>query len=297
MGLFYSVKNPKYASTIPNEYVTFLDGKKFPSYSLKGNDILYPIIDDEKKKEFFKNEFQRFRDVGYNLEPGIIDNENLMYFLCNYYKSKHPFHIGNKLALLAFRILWVKGINAIYEEQGVNIAFKHFELIICQMTKKAVLLSLPFLKKNKPTKSFPFSVGEKVSFSYLLEMAEAIQKTKDTLKEKEEKLKIEGDIIELEKLQKKMEFLELDIPQFIPIVMSSSKSALEKSGFFSSAGFQQTKNVLLKAAVEGRKDWFRGLKESISIGKLIPAGTSYLNKKYSLDAVYYYQKKKVQTKD
>lgn len=293
LHLFYSVKNPNYASTIPNEYVAFLEGKKFPfdQFMNEKKDILYPALELEERKIFFKNEPQRFRDVAYNLKAGIVGNENLIQFLCNYYKSKHHFHIGNKLALLAFRMLWVKGINSIYEEQGVNISLKHFELVIRQMTKKALLLSLP--KKAKISEELSFFLYEKISSSYLIEMGEAIQKMKDTLKEKEEDLKRKGDIVEFEKLQKKLEILDLEIPQFIPIVMSSSKSALEKRGFFSAAGFQETKNVLLKAAVEGKKDWFQGLKESIILGKLIPAGTSFLNQKHSLDALYYYQKKKV----
>ena len=57
--------------------------------------------------------------------------------------------------------------------------------------------------------------------------------------------------------------------------------------FISAASFQETTRVLTKAAIEGRIDWLRGLKENIVIGHLIPAGTGSQNyknsfRKYSL---------------
>ena len=51
---------------------------------------------------------------------------------------------------------------------------------------------------------------------------------------------------------------------------------------------QQTKKVLAKAAIEGTTDWLRGLKECVIIGRLIPAGSAFLNYKNSLDHVYFY---------
>jgi hypothetical protein len=78
-------------------------------------------------------------------------------------------------------------------------------------------------------------------------------------------------------------------PKFTPIFMSSTNSALNKDGFLSSSGFQETKRVLTKAAMEGTIDWLRGLKECIIIGRLIPAGSSFLNYKNYLDNIYYYK--------
>jgi DNA-directed RNA polymerase beta' subunit len=279
---FYAVKNKKCASNMPNEYVTFLESGRYSDYLIN-----YPISwykDDDKKNN------QRFRDVGLNLKSGIIGSDFLMQFLCNYYKSKYDFYKGNKLALLGFRILWVKGINSIYEEQGVNIALKHFELVICQMTKKALVLSSP--RKG----ILSFFVYEKVSSSYLMEITDAVKKIEYNFKEREKELKKQGNLFELSLHKQRFENLNLEMPRFIPVVMASSKAALEKRGFFSAAGFQETKNVLLKAAVEGKKDWFQGLKESIIIGKLIPAGTSFLTQRYSLDCLYFYQKKKLNSK-
>jgi hypothetical protein len=274
---FYAVKDIKHASNIPKKYAAFLESRRYTDY-FEGSRMSTYKNEDKKNTK-------RFCDVGLNLKPGIIGSDFLMQFLCNYYKSKYDFSMGNKMALLAFRILWVKGINSIYEEQGVNISLKHFELVICQMTKKALVLSAP----RKAILSF--IVYEKVSSSYLMELVDTVQKMKDSLKEKEKELKRKGNLFELSIHQKKCQNMNLEIPRFIPIVMASSKAALEKRGFFSAAGFQETKNVLLKAAVEGKKDWFQGLKESIIIGKLIPAGTSFLTQRYSLDSLFFYQKK------
>ena len=69
-------------------------------------------------------------------------------------------------------------------------------------------------------------------------------------------------------------------------MLGITKSALNTVSFISAASFQETTRVLTKAAIEGRVDWLRGLKENIIIGHLIPAGTgspNYRNcfKKYS----------------
>jgi DNA-directed RNA polymerase subunit beta' len=54
-----------------------------------------------------------------------------------------------------------------------------------------------------------------------------------------------------------------------------TKAALNTDSFLSAASFQHTITVLASAAIEGRTDALRGLKESVLIGKLIPAGTGY----------------------
>ena len=52
---------------------------------------------------------------------------------------------------------------------------------------------------------------------------------------------------------------------------------MNNPSFISAASFQETTRVLTKAAIEGRVDWLRGLKENIIIGHLIPAGTGSQN--------------------
>jgi DNA-directed RNA polymerase subunit beta' len=61
------------------------------------------------------------------------------------------------------------------------------------------------------------------------------------------------------------------------LLLGITKAALNNPSFISAASFQETTKVLTKAAIEGRLDWLRGLKENIIIGHLIPSGTGYKN--------------------
>jgi DNA-directed RNA polymerase subunit beta' len=60
---------------------------------------------------------------------------------------------------------------------------------------------------------------------------------------------------------------------YVPLLLGITKAALNNPSFISAASFQETTRVLTKAAIEGRVDWLRGLKENIIIGHLMPAGT------------------------
>ena len=67
---------------------------------------------------------------------------------------------------------------------------------------------------------------------------------------------------------------------YVPLLLGVTKAALNNPSFISAASFQETTRVLTKAAIEGRCDWLRGLKENIVLGQLIPSGTgckSYFN--------------------
>jgi DNA-directed RNA polymerase subunit beta' len=52
-----------------------------------------------------------------------------------------------------------------------------------------------------------------------------------------------------------------------------TKASLQTESFMSAASFQETTKVLTEAAIHGKVDYLRGLKENVIIGKLIPAGT------------------------
>ena len=66
---------------------------------------------------------------------------------------------------------------------------------------------------------------------------------------------------------------------YVPLLLGVTKAALNNPSFISAASFQETTKVLTKAAIEGKVDWLRGLKENIIIGHLIPAGTGSQNYK------------------
>jgi DNA-directed RNA polymerase subunit beta' len=59
----------------------------------------------------------------------------------------------------------------------------------------------------------------------------------------------------------------------IPVLLGVSKVALSSESFLSAASFQETSQILIRAALRNQEDKLRGLKENVIIGKLIPAGT------------------------
>jgi DNA-directed RNA polymerase subunit beta' len=127
-------------------------------------------------------------------------------------------------------------IQRIYVSQGAIIHDKHIEVIIRQMFSRV---------RIKDAGDSSFSVGEIVERSKLLE---------DNVKLKKEKKKPAKAVI---------------------VLLGISRVALTTDSFLSSASFQETSRVLIRAAMEGKEDKLRGLKENVIIGKLIPAGTGF----------------------
>jgi DNA-directed RNA polymerase subunit beta' len=62
-----------------------------------------------------------------------------------------------------------------------------------------------------------------------------------------------------------------------PLLLGITVASLSTDSFFSAASFQETTRVLTEAAISGRVDFLRGLKENVIVGRLIPAGTGYLD--------------------
>ena len=58
-----------------------------------------------------------------------------------------------------------------------------------------------------------------------------------------------------------------------PLLLGITKASLSTDSFISAASFQETTRVLTEAAIAGRVDYLRGLKENVIVGRLIPAGT------------------------
>ena len=58
-----------------------------------------------------------------------------------------------------------------------------------------------------------------------------------------------------------------------PLLLGITKASLSTESFISAASFQETTKVLTEAAIEGKVDYLRGLKENVIMGRLIPAGT------------------------
>ena len=69
-----------------------------------------------------------------------------------------------------------------------------------------------------------------------------------------------------------------ETPLGIQILLGISEVSLNSESWLSSASFQQTSRILIKACLEGKEDKLRGLKENVIIGKLIPVGTGFTPK-------------------
>ena len=60
-----------------------------------------------------------------------------------------------------------------------------------------------------------------------------------------------------------------------PLLLGITKASLSTDSFISAASFQETARVLTEASISGRIDYLRGLKENVTMGRLIPAGTGF----------------------
>jgi DNA-directed RNA polymerase subunit beta' len=132
----------------------------------------------------------------------------------------------------------LNSVQSVYQSQGVSINDKHLEVIIKQMTTKVLIT----YEGNTP-----------------LLRREVI------------------DLYHIQYINQIIEIKENNLLVMFHYYLGITKAALNNPSFISAASFQETTRVLTKAAIEGRIDWLRGLKENIIIGHLIPAGTGSQN--------------------
>ena len=130
----------------------------------------------------------------------------------------------------------VDEVQRVYRSQGVEIADKHVEIIVRQMTKKVKIVDAG------DTTLLPGELVEMQTF------------------EKEN-----NEVAEKGGTPATCEYMLLGI----------TKASLNTESFISAASFQETTRILTEAAVDGKKDMLRGLKENVIIGRLIPAGTGF----------------------
>ena len=132
----------------------------------------------------------------------------------------------------------LNSVQAVYQSQGVTINNKHLEVIVKQMTTKVLIT----YEGDTPL--------------------------------------LRREVVDLYHIQYINEIIENQNKQsasYVPLLLGITKAALNNPSFISAASFQETTRVLTKAAIEGRIDWLRGLKENIIVGHLIPAGTGSPN--------------------
>ncbi|MBL7249762.1 DNA-directed RNA polymerase subunit beta' [Alloalcanivorax sp. C16-2] len=130
----------------------------------------------------------------------------------------------------------VNEVQEVYRLQGVKINDKHIETIIRQMLRKVEITEIG---------DSAFIKGEQVEYARLTEENERLAG--------EDKMRARGE----------------------RLLLGITKASLATESFISAASFQETTRVLTEAAVTGKEDDLRGLKENVVVGRLIPAGTGY----------------------
>ena len=128
----------------------------------------------------------------------------------------------------------VDEVQDVYRLQGVKINDKHIEVIVRQMLRRVVVDNIG---------ETGYISGEQVERSEMLNTNDA--------------LRAEGKIP----------------ATFTNLLLGITKASLSTDSFISAASFQETTRVLTEAAIMGKRDELRGLKENVIVGRLIPAGT------------------------
>jgi DNA-directed RNA polymerase subunit beta' len=151
----------------------------------------------------------------------------------------------------------VAQVQEVYRSQGVEINDKHVEVIVRQMLRK-VRIEDPgdtnFLPGQLVDKPVLFRENQRVRLAAADKLQRSRKKTKRTPEETEE-------------------LLDAAMSRYVPLILGITKASLATESFLSAASFQETTKVLTDAALEGKVDHLRGLKENVIIGKLIPAAT------------------------
>ncbi|UST54012.1 DNA-directed RNA polymerase subunit beta' [Comamonadaceae bacterium OTU4NAUVB1] len=128
----------------------------------------------------------------------------------------------------------VDEVQDVYRLQGVKINDKHIEVIVRQMLRRVVVDNIG---------DTTYISGEQIERSEMLNTNDA--------------LRAEGKIP----------------ATFTNLLLGITKASLSTDSFISAASFQETTRVLTEAAIMGKRDELRGLKENVIVGRLIPAGT------------------------
>ncbi len=140
----------------------------------------------------------------------------------------------------------VQEVQDVYRLQGVKIDNKHIEIIVRSMLQKVEI---------SDAAESDFVNGQEVDLSIAIAYNE-----------------------EAEASGKKP-------LQYKRILQGITKASIQTNSFLSAASFQETTKVLVEAAVAGKKDYLQGMKESLLVGRLIPAGTGYVMNKIRQEAL------------
>jgi DNA-directed RNA polymerase subunit beta' len=154
--------------------------------------------------------------------------------------SRNPHRLLAILGRETAELYLVEEVQRVYRSQGVNIHDKHIEMILRQMFR------MLRLKSTGDSDLLPGQLVDRLAFEDINAMISERGGQPAT-----------GQ----------------------PVLLGVTKASLNTESFLSASSFQHTINVLSEAAIGGRRDNLYGLKENVIIGKLIPAGTGFRNRK------------------
>jgi DNA-directed RNA polymerase subunit beta' len=175
-------------------------------------------------------------NVGDPLTDGLANPHEILDVFFSYYVENKGCYEAALMGLQAAQKFLVNQVQTVYQSQGVDISDKHIEVIVRQMTSKVRI------DDGGDTTMLP------------------------------------GELIELRQVEQVNEAMSITgaaPARYTPVILGITKASLNTDSFISAASFQETTRVLTEAAIEGKSDWLRGLKENVIIGRLIPAGTGF----------------------
>ncbi|MBE9127949.1 MULTISPECIES: DNA-directed RNA polymerase subunit beta' [unclassified Coleofasciculus] len=174
--------------------------------------------------------------AGQALTDGPANPHEILEIFFNLMLEEKGIYEAALVGLQEAQLFLVNEVQSVYQSQGIDISDKHIEVIVRQMTSKVRI------DDGGDTTMLP------------------------------------GELVELRQVETVNEAMAITggaPAQYTPVLLGITKASLNTDSFISAASFQETTRVLTEAAIEGKSDWLRGLKENVIIGRLIPAGTGY----------------------
>ena len=178
--------------------------------------------------------------IPYGMRLSILDGDHVVRGQSLTEGNKAPADIMRILGLDAVYEYVIKETQRVYRSQSCNVNDKHIEIIARQMTRK-------------------MRIEDSGDTDLLQGVLVNIDELEDANKEIEARVAAGEDLLKPAVAS--------------PVLLGITKAALQTTSFMSAASFQETTKVLTEAAIHGKVDYLRGLKENVIIGKLIPAGT------------------------
>ncbi|MCU0565134.1 MAG: DNA-directed RNA polymerase subunit beta' [Oculatellaceae cyanobacterium Prado106] len=174
--------------------------------------------------------------AGEALTDGPANPHEILELFFTLHRETQGVHESALKSLQEVQTFLVNEVQSVYQSQGIEISDKHIEVIVRQMTSKGRI------DDGGDTTMLP------------------------------------GELVELRQIEQVNEAMSITggaPAEYTPVLLGITKASLNTDSFISAASFQETTRVLTEAAIEGKSDWLRGLKENVIIGRLIPAGTGF----------------------